>query len=132
MNPTLNTVDLVVDDLDAAMTFYARLGLHMDVDEHTRQHAQTTLDNGLTVMLDTVELRGKTLTRWGDPTSHPRAFLAFEFPSPAAVDAEYAELTDAGYPGLQPPYDAFWGMRYATVTDPSGNGVDLYAVLPAD
>ncbi|MEV6891742.1 hypothetical protein [Kribbella sp. NPDC051137] len=30
---------------------------------------------------------------------------------------------------LQEPYDAPWGMRYATVADPSGNGVDLYATL---
>ena len=33
--------------------------------------------------------------------------------------------------GLQEPFDAPWGMRYATVTDPAGNGVDLYADLPS-
>jgi hypothetical protein len=31
---------------------------------------------------------------------------------------------------LQDPWDAFWGMRYATVADPDGNGIDLYANLP--
>jgi hypothetical protein len=27
----------------------------------------------------------------------------------------------AGYVGQQPPYDAFWGARYAIVEDPDGN-----------
>jgi uncharacterized glyoxalase superfamily protein PhnB len=29
------------------------------------------------------------------------------------------------------PWDAFWGQRYATVRDLDGNGVDLFAALPA-
>ncbi|MGB5655838.1 MAG: glyoxalase, partial [Acidimicrobiia bacterium] len=27
------------------------------------------------------------------------------------------------------PFDAFWGQRYATVLDPDGNGVDLFAPI---
>ena len=27
------------------------------------------------------------------------------------------------------PMDAFWGQRYATVLDPDGNSVDLFAEL---
>ncbi|MFL6036949.1 MAG: glyoxalase, partial [Gaiellaceae bacterium] len=27
------------------------------------------------------------------------------------------------------PFDAFWGQRYATVVDPDGNAVDLFAPL---
>jgi uncharacterized glyoxalase superfamily protein PhnB len=50
----------------------------------------------------------------------------------ADLGAKYAELTAAGVTGLQEPFDAPWGMRYATVADPSGNGIDLYANLPAD
>jgi uncharacterized glyoxalase superfamily protein PhnB len=29
------------------------------------------------------------------------------------------------------PWDAFWGQRYATVLDPDGNSVDLFAALPS-
>jgi uncharacterized glyoxalase superfamily protein PhnB len=49
-----------------------------------------------------------------------RASLDFGFslPSRAAVDASCAELTAAGYEGRQPPFDAFWGARYAIVADP--------------
>ena len=46
------------------------------------------------------------------------------------VDRLYAELTEAGYTGQREPWDAFWGQRYATVADPDGNGVDLFAWLP--
>ena len=42
-----------------------------------------------------------------------------------AVDERYAELVAAGHPGRQPPYDTFWGARYAVVEDPDGNPVGL-------
>ena len=41
------------------------------------------------------------------------------------------ELVAAGYHGHLEPWDAFWGQRYATVLDPDGNSVDLFAPLPA-
>ncbi|SDI58884.1 VOC family protein [Nonomuraea jiangxiensis] len=131
MNPTLNTVDLVVSDLDAAIAFYARLGLEFKIDEHSGQHADCHLPNGMTVMLDTEGFRTPFLPGWSAPTGGPRALLCFQFDDPAGVDAKYAELVAAGHRGIAEPFDAFWGMRYATVADPDGVGVDLYANLPA-
>jgi catechol 2,3-dioxygenase-like lactoylglutathione lyase family enzyme len=130
MTPTMNTIDIVVSDLDAAIAFYRRLGLEFAVDPNMPQHAACDLPNGLQLMLETEDLRGKTTSGWTRPSGGPRNFLAFEFATPAEVDTVYAELTDAGHPGLQEPWDAFWGMRYATVADPDGNGIDLYANLP--
>ncbi|RYG23689.1 hypothetical protein EON82_13205, partial [bacterium] len=49
--------------------------------------------------------------------------------SPAEVDRIYAEVTAAGYQGKREPWDAFWGQRYAQLTDPDGNSVDLFAAL---
>jgi uncharacterized glyoxalase superfamily protein PhnB len=46
------------------------------------------------------------------------------------VDSVYEDLVGAGYHGELKPWDAFWGMRYAVVHDPDGNGVDLFAQLP--
>jgi uncharacterized glyoxalase superfamily protein PhnB len=46
------------------------------------------------------------------------------------VDATYARLVAAGYEGHLEPWDAFWGMRYAVIHDPDGNGIDLFATLP--
>ena len=49
--------------------------------------------------------------------------------SRAAVDERYADLIDAGYAGRQPPFDAFWGARYAIVADPDGNDVGLMSPI---
>ena len=47
--------------------------------------------------------------------------------SPAEVDRVYAGLLDAGGAGTAGRGTRFWGQRYAQVTDPDGNVVDLYA-----
>ena len=36
-----------------------------------------------------------------------------------------AALAADGVPVQQEPYDAFWGARYAVVSDPDGNGVGI-------
>ncbi|WP_067826832.1 VOC family protein [Actinomadura kijaniata] len=132
--PVLNTIDIVVSDLRAAIAFYARLGLDFRVDPTYPDHAGCDLPGGLHLMLDTEKFRASVHQEagWDRPTGDPRTFLAFQLPAPEAVDAAYADLTGAGHRGVQPPWDAFWGMRYATVADPDGNGVDLYCPLPAD
>jgi catechol 2,3-dioxygenase-like lactoylglutathione lyase family enzyme len=131
MNPTIKAIDIAVSDLDAAIAFYRRLGLEFVPDPHMpTDHAGCDLPNGLHLMLDTDDLRTKMTANWTPPPLG-RTFLAFEFDTPAAVDAKYADLTSEGVSSLQEPFDAPWGMRYATVADPAGNGIDLYANLRA-
>ena len=36
-----------------------------------------------------------------------------------------------GHPEALAPFDAPWGQRYATVEDPDGTSVDLFAPLPS-
>lgn len=55
--------------------------------------------------------------------------IAFGVRSAADVDALYERLTAAGHPGTLTPFDAPWGQRYATVEDPDGTSVDLFAAL---
>ena len=132
MQATVKALDIAVTDLGAAIEFYRRIGLEFERDQYMPDdHAGCDLPNGLHLMLDTDEFRGKTTAGWHPPAAG-RTFLALELESPAAVDAKYAELTAAGVTGLQQPFDAPWQMRYATIADPSGNGVDLFAVLPAE
>lgn len=131
MKPTVNVLDIAVTDLGQAIAFYRLLGLEFTPDPHVpTDHAGCDLPNGFHLMLDTDDLRAKSTANWTPPTSG-RTFLAFEFPTPGDVDAKYAELVATGVTSLQEPFDAFWGMRYATVADPAGNGIDLYANLPA-
>ena len=74
--------------------------LGLDVPESGGDHVDIDLGNGMRLMLDSAELVRKLDPEWTKPTDH-----AFG-------------------------YDAFWGQRYATVLDPDGNAVDLYADLP--
>ena len=46
-----------------------------------------------------------------------------------AVDLAWANLIAEGVQGLQPPFDAFWGARYAIVEDPDGNPVGLMSPI---
>ncbi|MEU4606397.1 VOC family protein [Kribbella sp. NPDC023972] len=131
MQGTVKAIDIAVSDLGAAIEFYRRFGLEFVRDAYMPDdHAGCDLPNGLHLMLDTDDLRSKVTANW-TPPAVGRTFLTFEYASPDEVDKTYAELVGAGVRGLQEPYDAPWGMRYATVADPSGNGVDLYASLPA-
>ncbi len=56
--------------------------------------------------------------------------IGFRLPTRDAVDETYADLIAHEHQGLQPPYDVFWGSRYAIVEDPDGNPVGLMS--PAD
>jgi uncharacterized glyoxalase superfamily protein PhnB len=59
------------------------------------------------------------------PEGSSRALIGFSVATRGDADRRYAELVAAGYQGRQPPYDTFWGARYAVVADPDGNDVGL-------
>jgi hypothetical protein len=60
------------------------------------------------------------------PDLQGRIVLGFSVVTRNEVD----RLTGAGYAGLAPPYDAFWGARYPIVEDP--NGVAVGVMSPID
>ena len=51
--------------------------------------------------------------------------VGFSLQSREAVDELYTALTAVGNVGHRPPYDAFWGSRYAIVKDPDSSCVGL-------
>ncbi|AKN72264.1 glyoxalase [Streptomyces sp. PBH53] len=124
-------IGLVVSDLAASLAFYRRLGLVFPEGAEDQPHVEAGLPGGLTLALDTEETIRSFHPGWQPPTGGGRISLAFRCGSPAEVDARYAELVAAGHHGELKPWDAVWGQRYATVHDPDGNGVDLFAPLPA-
>lgn len=132
MTPTMNSIDIVVSDLGKAIEFYRQLGLEFEVDATMPDHAGSDLPNGLHLMLDAEDLTTAARPGWTRGAGSPPVFLCFGVDTPAEVDAQYARLVDAGYRGEREPWDAFWGMRYATVLDPDGNGIDLWAPLPTE
>lgn len=41
-------------------------------------------------------------------------------------------MAGAGYRGLQPPFDAFWGARYAVIEGPDGVAVGIMSPVSPD
>jgi catechol 2,3-dioxygenase-like lactoylglutathione lyase family enzyme len=129
MTISLNLIGLTVADMGTALAFYRRLGLELPASADAEPHVEVTLPGGVRLAWDTVETILSFDPGWQPPTGGHRVAFSFLCDSPAAVDSTYAELVDAGYRGHSVPWDAFWGQRYATVLDPDGNGVDLFAPL---
>jgi catechol 2,3-dioxygenase-like lactoylglutathione lyase family enzyme len=127
MGLRLNVIEIVVADMGRSLAFYRRLGLDVPEAEDKSPHVDYELPGGIKLAWDTVETIQSFDASWTPASGSPRMALAFECASPSEVDRRYAELVDAGYEGHKAPWDAFWGMRYAVVHDPDGNGVDLYA-----
>ncbi|MDG9701158.1 VOC family protein [Streptomyces sp. DH37] len=130
MAPRLDLFGLVVADMAASLAFYRRLGLDIPADADGQPHVEAALPGGLRIAWDTVDTVRSFDPGWTPPSGGDRIGLAFLCDDPADVDRQYAALTRAGYTGHKAPWDAFWGQRYATVLDPDGNGVSLFAPLP--
>jgi catechol 2,3-dioxygenase-like lactoylglutathione lyase family enzyme len=122
--------ELVVTDMARSLAFYRALGVAIPDSADREPHVDVELPGGLRLAFDTVETIRSFNPGWQAPTGSPRASLAFRCDSPSEVDETYARMTKDGWPGTLDPFDAFWGQRYATLHDPDGNGVDLFAALP--
>ena len=127
MQPRLDLIGIVVQDMPRALAFYRELGLDLPPEADGEPHVEVTLAGGLRLAWDTVEVVRSFDPDWQPPSGGHRMGLAFLCDSPQAVDAAYERLVGLGYPGHRPPWDAFWGQRYAVVRDPDGNAVDLFA-----
>lgn len=129
MAPRCDAVGLVVADMSRSLSFYRRLGLEFPADADTAPHVEATLQGGMRLMLDPLETVRSFDPEWQAPQGSPRVGLAFRCDSPGEVDKVYADLVAAGFDGHKEPWDADWGQRYASLHDPDGNAVDLYAPL---
>ena len=132
MTPRFDAVGLVVSDMAASVAFYRRLGFPFPEGAEHEPHAEAAPPGGVRLLLDTEDTVRSFHPEWRPPTGDGRAALALRCDRPAEVDAVYEDMVGAGYDGALKPWDAFWGQRYAVVRDPDGNGVDLFAPLPAE
>jgi len=124
----LDAVGIFCADIAKSIRFYRLLGLGFP--NETEDHIEAVAANGMRVMLDRLELIKKLDLEWVPPVGQ-RMGLAFRCDSPKDVDATFYRVVQAGFRSKDSaPYDAFWGQRYASVFDPDGNAVDLFAELP--
>lgn len=125
----LDQINIVVHDMEAMSAFYERLGvpIRSGLAEWAPHHRNTGAMDGIDIDLDSEQFAAAWNEGW--PGGHG-VVLGFRVDSREEVDRVYEDLTAAGYASQQPPYDAFWGARYAVVADPDGNAVGLMS--PSD
>ncbi|WP_309131048.1 VOC family protein [Brevibacterium sp.] len=130
----LDAISIITADMPAAVRFYSALGLELLDGGPEAPHTEFSAGT-LRVLLDTEEVVLSIGPEWTRPTGGHKMSLAFDCTTPAVVDSTFAQLTDPGTEGgpvagvANEPWDAFWGQRYAVITDPDGNTVDLFAAL---
>jgi catechol 2,3-dioxygenase-like lactoylglutathione lyase family enzyme len=132
MSPTpirFDSINLVVTDMAASRAFYSRLGLEF-ANSHEPVwdlHHVTAVNPGgedasLGIDLDSASFASEWNNGW---PGGPGVVLGFHVPTRQAVDDLVAELAAAGAAVQQAPWDAFWGARYAVVSDPDGQAVGI-------
>jgi uncharacterized glyoxalase superfamily protein PhnB len=123
----LNAIGIHTSDMAESIRFYRLVGL--DVPETPGEgHVDAFLPNGVRFMLDSEDVMRSFREDWRRQTGNQLG-LALECASPAEVDEVYARVTGGGFHGEKEPWDAFWGQRYATLLDPDGVEISLYAPL---
>jgi uncharacterized glyoxalase superfamily protein PhnB len=136
MEPDLSLIDLVVRDMDATIGFYRAVGVNIPEQAIWRtasgiHHVDITMPGGLTLHFDSGALAKVYDRGWREPTgTGTRNVLTFKVDSRDGVDQMHNTLTGLGHRSSQPPYDTFWGARYAIVEDPDGNHVGFMS--PSD
>jgi uncharacterized glyoxalase superfamily protein PhnB len=78
------------------------------------------------VDLDSTSFAQKWDAGWTGGTG---VVIGFKVDSRHDVDEVVAALVADGIPVQQAPFDAFWGARYAVVSDPDGNGVGIMSPI---
>ncbi|CAN5460643.1 VOC family protein [soil metagenome] len=122
MSIKLDMVGLTTSNMTEAIRFYRMLGLAFP--DPDGPYVEATTDGGMRVSLNDAIMVMSINPTWKPPVGQAIS-LAFL----CDVDATYKAITEAGFHGHKEPWDAFWGQRYAIVTDPDGNHVDLFAPL---
>lgn len=128
---TLGFIGIVTSDMAASLAFYRALGITVPAGADGAPHVEAKLGDGTVIAWDSVDVIRGFDTGYTVPTGGHRIALAFDMGSPEQVDRVYCDLVAAGHHGHVEPWDAHWGQRYATLHDPDGNSIDLYAWLPA-
>jgi uncharacterized glyoxalase superfamily protein PhnB len=130
MTPRFDLIGMVAADMPATLAFYRSLGLDIPTTADAEGHVEVTLAGGIRLAWDSIEEMHSFDPDWQPATGGFGISTAFLVDSPAEVDSTHAAAVAAGYGVHKAPWDAFWGQRYATLIDPDGNHVDIFAPLP--
>ena len=132
VSPVLNQLNIVAKEFDRTLAFYRNLALEIveaPPSPEGIRHARAKLPDGFLLEFDNRTLARFYNAAWREADERERVVVGFQVPAREEVDRLYHKLLSSGYKGLQPPYDAFWGSRYAIVSDPDGHDVGLMSPL---
>ena len=118
----------VVVDMGKALSFYRDLGLAVPEGVENEPYVEVIAENGWRLSWNALAMVKEIDPEYVTPVGY-RSGLAFKCVSPADVDATYERMIALGHQSHKAPWDAFWGQRYAQLTDPDGNTIDLFAPL---
>lgn len=119
-------IGLIVEDMDASLAFYRRLGLDVPPDSHST-HVEIEMAGGMMLFLDS------SPQRW-DPGFEPspvpepgkyRSLIEFYLESETTVKQKFDEMVSHGYRGVRDPYRTPFGMCFAFLEDPDENTILL-------
>ena len=129
-SPIFDQLNLISDDLDATVRFYRQLGIRLGDPARNAVgeafHASGPGGGGAQLEGDSSAFARVWNQGWQQEADlNGRVVVGLRVADRAEVDRLYGEIVAAGHKGLQPPFDAFWGARYAIVEDPNGLAVGL-------
>lgn len=129
---------LTVKGAAAAVDFYkkafgAKENMRMPADDGKRLlHADLTINGGRVLLSDWFEeyqMDGAVTPP--SPAALAPVAVAVHCKKPAEVDAFYKRALEAGCKKIAEPHDAFWGARFAMLSDPYGHRWMMNSPLPA-
>jgi uncharacterized glyoxalase superfamily protein PhnB len=134
MIPFSDQVNIISGDVQRSLDFYRLLGavFPRPLPNSSGQlfHVNSEPHDGARLELDSAEFAPVWNVGWaGRADLQGRVVLGFRITTREGVDQRFKSLTSAGYRGLQPPLDAFWGARYAIVEDPDGIAIGLMSPI---
>ncbi|MEG3638169.1 VOC family protein [Magnetococcus sp. PR-3] len=124
----LDAIGIISQNMEKSAEFYGLLGISFE-QVGGPDHWEGITSSGVRIMLDSEKLMKQLDPNW-QRTTGVAMVLCFKQETPAQVDERFAQITQAGFTHKTEPWDAFWGQRYASVMDPDGNQIDLFAALP--
>lgn len=126
--PVLDAIAVTATDMARSVAFYRLLGFDFDGVETNADHVEpNTAPGAVRLMIDAATLSETLIGEKPRPANH--SAFAMLCAAPTEVDRVAGEIANAGFTVVDAPWDAFWGQRYATVADPDGYKVDLFAPL---
>jgi uncharacterized glyoxalase superfamily protein PhnB len=128
--PVFNQVNLVVNDMEATLAFYRRLGFTIkdSPGKWAAHHVELHVSDDMSIEFDSAPC-ARVWNAGARPPGGGSMVLNFAVATREAVDELYEHMVAGGYRSQQAPYDAYWGARYAVVEDPDGNGAGIMSPL---